>query len=163
MRRPPLLAALAALPLFAFACGDDDDAPKTNVATAGNGGAAGIGGSGDAGTSSLAGAAGTAGASQAGNGGQGGSGVDVCDTGSCLACTACINQETCKQPYQACFENNEGCKALAQCYLGCTAADCRTTCDAEADQPSVKAARAYLDCSLCQACQTTCGKDQSCK
>ncbi len=161
---PTLAFALALLPALALACGDDDPSP----APTGNAGQTAAGASNGGGsTQAQAGAAGndasggaTAGAS--GNGGTSASGPDVCDTGSCLSCTACINTETCKQPYQACFENNPGCVTLSQCYLGCSAADCRDTCDAQADEPSRKAARAFLQCSLCDACQTTCGKDPSC-
>lgn len=154
---PTFAFALALLPALALACGDDDPSPPV-AGTAGTS-------SGNGGSPTQAGAAGNDTSGASGNAGAGGTaapGPDVCDTGSCLSCTACINNETCKQPYQACFENNPGCVTLSQCYLGCSAADCRDTCDAQADEPSRKAARAYLQCSLCDACQTVCGRDPSC-
>jgi len=166
LRNQPRLHALAALAVLLFlplACGGDEAAP----APTGGAGRGGSGAGGEAGTKGESGAGGAGAASgaqgDAGAAGTGSVGPDVCDTGSCLSCTACINAATCKQPYQACFEDNPGCTALAQCYLGCTEADCRDTCDAQADAASRTAARAYLRCSLCEACQTTCGQDPSCK
>jgi hypothetical protein len=163
---------LGSVALAVGACSHDDaqaPAPGPTGGTSAEGGASGGGGS--AGGSGQAGAGGiveTAGAAgESANGGEagaagGGAVDDPCDTGSCLACTACLSEKTCRIEYEACFENNPDCQALQQCYLGCDDATCRNACDAQAPAAAQQTARAFLVCSLCTACQTTCGPDPSC-
>jgi hypothetical protein len=172
--RPLALVAACFLVALPSACGSDGPAAPVPASPGGASASGGDGGSraesggraGQAGSNAggAGGGAGKATGGAAGNAGVAGAGptTDVCDTGSCLACTACINDATCQAPYQACFVGNPGCVALQQCYLGCSDAACRDACDQQADEPSRVAARAYLTCSLCDACQTACGRDPSC-
>jgi hypothetical protein len=172
-RRARLVACGGLAFVVAVACSSEDAQAPAPGPTGGTGAAAGTSGdagaAGDgtqAGASSGAGAGGEAGASGSGvageSGAAGGVGEDPCDTGSCLGCTACLSEKTCRAEYEACFEDNPDCQALQQCYLGCDDESCRTACDAQAPPAAQAAARAFLVCSLCTACQTTCGPDPSC-
>jgi hypothetical protein len=176
---PRVALWLTALGLALAACSNEDaqtPAPGPTGGTSAEGGGGGEGGegggssagaSGQAGAGGIVGTAGAGGSGAAGEAGVagaagGGTVDDPCDTGSCLACTACLSEKTCSIEYKACFEDNPDCQALQQCYLGCDDATCRSACDAQAPEAAQEAARAFLVCSLCTACQTTCGPDPSC-
>lgn len=131
----------------------------TTSGSAGSAGSPGVAGAAGAETGSAGSEAGSGGAS---GGGGAGPDQDPCDTGSCLSCTACLSEKTCKAEYKACFEDDPDCQALQQCYLGCDDAACRSACNDQAPPSARDAAEAFLNCSLCKACQTTCGPDPSC-